>query len=125
MLQAIAYGRTEPNEIAQRIGRPVTAISGALGFLVDYGLIGRRVPFTVPNPERTRHTRYVLTDKYLAFWFRFVLPNRSTLEQGQADFTWRTKIAPYLDAYMARDSKTCAANSFVSTPIDWDARSAT
>ncbi|HVC34062.1 MAG TPA: ATP-binding protein, partial [Chloroflexota bacterium] len=56
MLQAIAYGANEPNQIAQRVGRPVTTLSGALGFLVEYGLVERRIPFTVPNPERTRQT---------------------------------------------------------------------
>jgi len=100
MLQAIAYGCTEPNQIAQRVGRPVTALSGALGFLVDYGLIERSVPFTVPNPERTRQTHYSIADNYLAFWFRFVLPNRSALEQGQTSYVWSAKIAPQMDAYM-------------------------
>ncbi len=102
ILGAIAYGNTEPNQIAQRVGRPVTALSGALGFLVDYGLIARRHPFTVPNPERTRQTHYALADNYLAFWFRFVLPNRSALEQGQSAYAWRAKIAPQLDQYMGR-----------------------
>ncbi len=100
MLQAIAYGANEPNQIAQRVGRPVTALSGALGFLVDYGLLERRSPFTVPNPERTRLTRYYLADNYLAFWFRFVLPHRSALEQGQARYVWEAKIAPNLSTYM-------------------------
>jgi uncharacterized protein len=102
MLQAIAYGATEPNQIAQRVGRPVTALSGALGFLVDCGLLERRSPFTVANPERTRQTRYYIADNYLSFWFRFVLPNRSALEQGegQARYVWDAKIAPQLSTYM-------------------------
>lgn len=100
LLQAIAYGQTEPNQIAQRVGRPVTALSGALAFLVDYGLIERRIPYTVPNPQRTRQTRYVIADNYLAFWFRFVLPNRSALEQGQTGYVWQARIAPQLDTYM-------------------------
>lgn len=100
MLQAIAYGNTEPNQIAQRVGEPVTALSGALRFLVDYGLIERRSPFTVTNPERTRQTRYVIADNYLTFWFRFVLPNRSALEQGQTEYVWKQKVAPVLSAYM-------------------------
>lgn len=100
MLQAIAYGANEPNQIAQRVNRPVTALSGALGFLVDYGLLERRSPFTVANPERTRRTRYYLADNYLSFWFRFVLPNRSALEQGQARYVWDAKIAPQLSTYM-------------------------
>lgn len=100
MLQAIAYGANEPNQIAQRVNRPVTALSGALGFLVDYGLLERRSPFTVANPERTRQTRYYLADNYLSFWFRFVLPNRSALEQGQARYVWDAKIVPQLSTYM-------------------------
>jgi uncharacterized protein len=100
MLQAIAYGANEPNQIAQRVNRPVTALSGALGFFVDYGLLERRSPFTVPNPERTRLTRYYIADNYLSFWFRFVLPNRSALEQGQARYVWQMKIAPQLSTYM-------------------------
>jgi len=100
ILAAIAYGCTEPNQIAQRVGRPVTSLSGALRFLVDYGLLARRVPFTVPNPERTRRTHYYLIDNYLAFWFRFVLPNRSLLEQGRAEVVWRIGIAPQLSRYM-------------------------
>lgn len=100
MLQAIAYGANEPNQIAQRVNRPVTALSGALGFLVDYGLLERRSPFTVANPERTRLTRYYIADNYLSFWFRFVLPNRSALEQGQARYVWEAKIVPQLSTYM-------------------------
>ena len=100
MLAAIAYGCTEPNEIGLRVGRPVTSLSGALRFLVDYGILTRRVPFTVPNPERTRRTHYYLADNYLAFWFRFVLPNRSLLEQGEAAVAWRTRIEPQLSSYM-------------------------
>lgn len=100
MLQAIAYGANEPNQIAQRVNRPVTALSGALGFLVDYGLLERRSPFTVANPERTRQTRYYIADNYLLFWFRFILPNRSALEQGQARYVWEAKIAPQLSTYM-------------------------
>lgn len=100
ILQAIAYGAAEPNTIAQRVNRPVTSLSGALAFLVEYGLIKRRSPFTVPNPERTRTSRYYIADNYLAFWFKFVLPNRSTLEQGQTSYVWQAKIAPQLSTYM-------------------------
>ncbi|HKW22426.1 MAG TPA: ATP-binding protein, partial [Ktedonobacterales bacterium] len=108
MLRAIAYGANEPHEIGQRVNRPVTALSGALSFLVDYGLLERRTPYTTPNPERTRKTRYYIADNYLSFWFRFVLPNRSSLEQGQVDYVWEAKIAPQLSTYMgARFEELC------------------
>jgi AAA+ ATPase superfamily predicted ATPase len=119
ILGAIAYGCTVPNEIAQRVGRPVTSLSGALRFLVDFGLIERRVPYTVPNAERTRQTRYVLADNYLAFWFRFVLPNRSALEQGQRAYVWDTKIRPQLDAYMGPRFEVACRQFIQATPTAW------
>jgi AAA+ ATPase superfamily predicted ATPase len=100
ILGAVAYGCTEPNEIAQRVGRPITSLSGALRFLVDYGILERRVPFTIQNPERTRSTHYYVSDNYLAFWFRFVLPNRSLLEQGRGAEVWRNRIEPALGAHV-------------------------
>lgn len=119
MLAAIAYGCTEPNQIAQRVGRPMTSLSGALRFLSDYGLIERRVPFTVANAERTRSTRYYIADNYLAFWFRFVLPNRSLLEQGQAATVWQRHIVPNLSRYMgSRFEEAC--RQFIRTePNRW------
>jgi AAA+ ATPase superfamily predicted ATPase len=119
MLQAMAYGANEPNQIAQRVGRPVTGLSGSLAFLTDYGLIERRSPLTVPNPERTRQTRYYLADNYLAFWFRFVLPNRSALEQGQAELVWRTKIAPFLSDYMGARFEVLCRQFIRLDPAHW------
>lgn len=119
MLQAIAYGAAEPNTIAQRVGRPVTSLSGALGFLVDYGLLERRSPFDVPNPERTRLTRYYIADNYLAFWFRFVLPNRSALEQGQAQYVWRSRITPDLNTYMGPRFEALCRQFILQHPERW------
>lgn len=122
MLQAIAYGAAEPNAIAQRVGRPTTSLSGALGFLVDYGLLERRSPFDVPNPERTRLTRYYIADNYLAFWFRFVLPNRSALEQGQAHYVWQSKIAPELNTYMGPRFEALCRQYIRLHPERWSQR---
>jgi AAA+ ATPase superfamily predicted ATPase len=119
MLQAIAYGATEPNQIAQRVGKPVTGISGALGYLLDYGLIERRIPFDVPNPERTRRTRYVIADNYLAFWFRFVLPNRSPLERGQAQYVWQRKALPEFDRYMGQRFERACREFMQLEPSRW------
>ena len=119
MLAAIAYGCTEPNQIAQRVGRPMTSLSGALRFLADYGLIERRVPYMVPNAERTRSTRYYVADNYLAFWFRFVLPNRSLLEQGRAEEAWRSRVAPALSTYMGNRFEVACRQFILHQPHRW------
>ncbi len=41
--------------------------------------VERVVPVTVRNPERSRRGLYRLSDPFLRFWFRFVLPNRTAL----------------------------------------------
>jgi AAA+ ATPase superfamily predicted ATPase len=119
ILQAIAYGANEPNQIAQRVGKPITALSGAFGFLTDYGLIERRTPLTVANPQRTRKTRYALSDNYLTFWFRFVLPNRSALEQGRAEYVWDAIIAPSLDGYMGGRFEVLCRQFVLQRPDLW------
>ena len=48
----------------------VSALSGVPGFLLDYGLLERRSPFTVANLERTHQTHFYFADNYLSFWFR-------------------------------------------------------
>ncbi len=55
ILQAIAYGNTEPNQIAQRIGMAATGLSGALRFLIDDGLVERRIPCTCGRRRSHRH----------------------------------------------------------------------
>jgi AAA+ ATPase superfamily predicted ATPase len=54
----------------------------------------------VRAPEKSRNSRYFLHDSFLAFHFRFVLPNVSALQSGHAEAVWNLKIAPYLDDYM-------------------------
>ena len=83
ILEAIAGGATRPNEIAQRTGLPISSLTYYFNNLRDLGLIERIVPATEPRPERSRRALYRLTDGFFRFWFRFVLPNRSLLEQGQ------------------------------------------
>ncbi|RKU30472.1 hypothetical protein C6499_06310 [Candidatus Poribacteria bacterium] len=41
-----------------------------------------------------------MEDNYVKFWFRFVLPNRSLIESGNADLVYQQMIAPNLSQYM-------------------------
>ncbi len=59
------------------------------------------MPVTVRNPERSRRGRYRLRDPFLRFWFRYVLPNRTALEAGDAELVWRCKIEPGLVHHVA------------------------
>jgi uncharacterized protein len=82
LLSLIGRGCQRSVELAGRLGVPATALSRPLARLVDLGLVVRDVPFghTVRD---TKRTLYRLGDPFLAFWFRFVEPNRSRLAMGQ------------------------------------------
>ena len=100
--RAVALGRTTPNEIAQGAGLTDRGSSSPyLQTLRDLRLLERRSPATERNPERTRRGRYRLADSFLRFWFRFVLPNTSALEAGQADRVWKSRVLPHLDQHIS------------------------
>lgn len=78
ILEANANGATRVTEIANEIGRNASSLSRYLQNLTRLGLLEREHPVTDPDGRGV----YRLTDQFLRFWFRYVLPNQGTLEQG-------------------------------------------
>jgi AAA+ ATPase superfamily predicted ATPase len=82
ILALIGQGCHRVTEIAARLQTPATSLSRPLVRLMDLGLIARDVPFGRSERD-TKRTLYRLGDHFLAFWYRFVEPNRSRLAAGQ------------------------------------------
>lgn len=51
-------------------------------------------------PPRSRRRRYRVSDPFVAFWFRFVLPHLGVLERGGGSELWRERIRPRLDEHV-------------------------
>ena len=100
VLQAIAGGATRLNEISQRVGLDATNVNKYLSVLRDLGLVKRETPITDRAPQKSKKGLYKIADNYVKFWFRFVLPNRSLIESGNADLVYEEMIAPNLSHYM-------------------------
>ena len=79
ILEAIAAGATRVTEIANAIGRDASGLSRYLQNLARLALVERETPVTDPDGRGL----YRLADDFLRFWFRYVAPNRGTLEQGR------------------------------------------
>jgi AAA+ ATPase superfamily predicted ATPase len=47
------------------------------------GYVERLTPATVRRPEQSRQGRYVITDAYLRFYYRFLAPHAAAIEQGR------------------------------------------
>jgi AAA+ ATPase superfamily predicted ATPase len=82
IIESIAAGNHSLSNIARMAGIDRTNIVKYLGVLQELGYVERRVPVTVRRPERSRRGRYVITDSYLRFYFRFLAPNLSFIERG-------------------------------------------
>lgn len=81
MLALIGQGSHRMSEIAARLGKPATSLTRPLHRLLELGLIRRDQPFG-SSQKNSKKTLYQLDDPFLAFWFRYVEPNRSRLEAG-------------------------------------------
>ncbi len=97
VLEAVAAGRTRLNEIKQATG--IDGVASYLGTLQQLQLVERVVPVTETQPHKSRRGLYRLKDHFFRFWFRFVHPNRTTLERGGGQVIWDTRVAPQLDTF--------------------------
>ncbi|MHA1645961.1 MAG: ATP-binding protein [Promethearchaeota archaeon] len=80
ILEAIAYGKTTPNAIANHINLNTSQISKYLSQLIEIEFIHREIPITDKIPSR--NGRYFLKDNFLSFWFRLIYNDLSSLEEG-------------------------------------------
>ncbi len=83
ILEAIAYGKTKLGDIKDFIGVKRTDISPYLRNLMEVGMIKREVPIT--EKAKSRLGRYYISDNFLKFWFRYIYPNVSAIEEGIFD----------------------------------------
>lgn len=114
ILRAVADGMTVRGEIVNRVLQKGEEQSGGINPYIDrlerMRLLRRMYSLDVAAPEKSRNTRYFLNDPFLAFYFRFVLPNASALQAGHAESVYRLSIEPYLDENMGvRFEEICRA----------------
>ncbi len=80
ILEAIANGKITKKEISDYTGS-TGDISPYLNSLLGLDLIKREIPI-MEKKIRTKKTRYYLKDNFLKFWFRFIGPNLTYIEEG-------------------------------------------
>lgn len=79
LLSVIGQGCHRLSEIAGRLGKPATSLMRPLAQLVDLGYVRRETPFG-EDAKSTKRSLYKIGDPFLAFYFRFLQPNKSQLE---------------------------------------------
>ena len=100
ILKAIAFGRTRLNEIVQETGLGDShKVNKYLSVLRELRIVKREIPITEDKPHKSRKGIYLLADPFFRFWFRYVLPNMSYLEEGELNYVWQEKILPSLNSF--------------------------
>lgn len=86
----VANAVHSPKEIACKLDLEPATVSHYLHTLVKLGLLRREVPATERHPERSRKSRYVVTDPYLRFYHRFLAPQLAFIARGAYKAVWQT-----------------------------------
>lgn len=82
ILFALAKGSQRINEIVAETGESSTKVNKYLLTLLQMQIVNRDIPFGEEN-KSSRKGIYTINSKALAFWFRFVLPNRTDIATGK------------------------------------------
>lgn len=83
ILEAIASGYHNLSDIALMAGIDRSNITKYLSVLRELGYVERLVPATERRPDQSRQGRYVISDAYLRFYYRFLAPHLTAIEQGR------------------------------------------
>ena len=76
ILSFIASGAHRISEIASRSGEVATNLSRPISKLIELGLIEKEIPFGT-DEKSSKKSLYKISDQFLAFYYRFVVPNIS------------------------------------------------
>lgn len=109
ILALIGQGCHRLSEIAARLGKPATSLTRPLAKLQELDLVVREIPFGT-DERNGKKSLYRIADPFLAFWFRFVQPNRSRLESAPIAVTLR-KVRDAFSQHTAWVFETLARRS--------------
>ena len=82
IMSYIGTGANRLSEIATRCNEPATNLSRPLKKLIDVGFLEKDVPFGM-DEKNAKKSLYKIADPFMAFYYQFVVPNRSFIEFGR------------------------------------------
>lgn len=104
IMSYVGSGASRLSEIASRCNEPATNLSRPLKKLIDLGFLEREVPFGV-DEKSSKKSLYKIADPFMAFYYQFVVPNRSFIELGRRrpiEQTLNTHFSEYVSMQWER-----------------------
>jgi len=120
-LAAIAAGRTRTGEIASVLEQPAGNASKILDRLRELRYVELSAPLSFSSKKSRAH--WQISDPFFRFWFRWVFPNKSRLEENRVQEVWED-IAKDFDAFVGPSFEACCRTWVARYCTDEFARSA-
>jgi uncharacterized protein len=98
ILQAISEGFKKYGEICNRTGLNKSLTSQYLSNLIELHIVKKEFPVT--QKKESRNANYYLSDNYFDFWFQFIYPNKSLIEEDKQEILL-SNISEKLQKYHA------------------------
>lgn len=102
IIEKIAMGATKLNEIHQKTQIETNKLAVYLKNLISLGIVIKEYPITEKLKKKINlHSGiYKIKTNYFKFYFKFVFPNISNIEEGFLDDVYEFDIEPNLNEYM-------------------------
>ncbi|GJG36826.1 ATP-binding protein [Prevotella lacticifex] len=82
IMTAIGSGRHRYSDIANAVGKSTAELSKPIKNLTEMAFIRKEVPFG-ESEKKTKKTLYYIDDPFMAFYYKFVEPYKSTIAMGR------------------------------------------
>ena len=106
ILASIAAGKHKLNELYLHTGFSRAKISVYLKNLMELELVEKIFSYDTEGKANTQKGIYRIKNHFVHFYFTYLYPNLSGLEQLPADAFYKKQIAPYFKSYVAEYFKT-------------------
>jgi len=80
ILRSISEGKRKIGLISNSSGLDKSAVSRYIEILENLKIVSYELPVT--ESDKAKRRLYYISDNYFKFWFRFVYPNKSKIEEG-------------------------------------------
>ncbi len=110
IMKVIANGNRKLSEITRSLEKKHAEITPYLKTLIGLGYVERRVPFTEEQPDKSKRGLYYISDTFIEFWFRYVMPYVGDLELGnmrpsleKLEKTFQSNFIPFVFESVCRE----------------------
>lgn len=116
IMSYIGTGANRLSEIAGRCDEPATNLSRPLKKLIDLGFLEKDIPFGI-DEKNAKKSLYKIADPFMAFYYQFVVPNRSFIELNRRlpiDQALNTHFSEYVSMQWEKTCRDAVTGNLVN-----------